>query len=244
MLGTNPKDWKVLVWLNMTLNSGDDISGVVVGIGANVLGFQEGDRVAAFHVMQSPHGSFAEYAIAPQYTTFRVPDAVSYEEASTIPLAAYTAALALFHEQQYPSPWDNAGKESIQSPLIIYGASSAVGAFAIKLAQFARIHPVIAVGSKNSGFLLPFLDFAQGDRLVDYTAYGTSDELAEAIRGAVKEAGIKDGSIYRSVDAVATPQTSKLQIFLFLPGSFFPLLSVALFYSMAWLMFSLHLEQP
>lgn len=43
------------------------------------LGSQVGDRVAAFHEMMSPHGSYAEYAVAWAYTTFHIPAKTSFE---------------------------------------------------------------------------------------------------------------------------------------------------------------------
>jgi NADPH:quinone reductase-like Zn-dependent oxidoreductase len=49
-----------------------------------VVGFRKGERVAAFHQMKTPHGSFAEYAIAPAHTTFRLPDGISFEEVSRL----------------------------------------------------------------------------------------------------------------------------------------------------------------
>jgi NADPH:quinone reductase len=75
-------DWDHLTSINKSLNSGDDIAGVVQSIGSNVYKTKEfkiGDRVAAFHPMMSPHGAFAEYAVAPQHTVFKVPDGVSFE---------------------------------------------------------------------------------------------------------------------------------------------------------------------
>ncbi|KAH6985366.1 putative quinone oxidoreductase [Ilyonectria destructans] len=205
--GTNPKDWKVPIWLptSNNTNTGDDIAGTVEAFGDNVFGFTKGDRVAAFHVMMTPHGAFAEYAIAPANTVFALPSAVSYEEAATIPLAAYTSAVALFHQLEFPSPWDPQAKRDSgkKRPVIIYGASTAIGAFAIKLAQVANIHPVIAVGSKNSKFVVPFLNSSKGDRIVDYTAYKTSEELVAALKDAVKEAGVEDGRAYDVYDCVS-----------------------------------------
>jgi NADPH:quinone reductase len=170
----------------------------------------KGDRVAAFHVMRAPAGSYAEYAIAPQHLVFPIPEAVSFEEASTIPLAAYTAAVALFYHLEFPSPWDKAAKRNEKRPLVIYGASTAIGAFGIKLAQFANIHPIIAVGSKNSDFVVPFLNASKGDRIVDYTAYKTHEELTAAIKGAIKEAGAADGRGFDVFDGVSTTETVKV----------------------------------
>lgn len=47
------------------MNTGDDIAGTVEAVGEDVVGFNKGDRVAAFHEMTTSHGAFAEYAIAP-----------------------------------------------------------------------------------------------------------------------------------------------------------------------------------
>lgn len=78
--GTNPKDWKLPKWLgNNETNQGDDIAGYVAALGDGVKGFVKGDRVAAFHEMQSLHGSYAEYAIAWDYSTFHLPDSTSFE---------------------------------------------------------------------------------------------------------------------------------------------------------------------
>lgn len=80
--GTNPKDWKSPSRTNTTSNSGDDVAGEIAKIGDAVFEFRPGDRVAAMHVMRTPSGAFAEYAIAPASTTFHLPQNVSYEEVS------------------------------------------------------------------------------------------------------------------------------------------------------------------
>ena len=77
--GSNPKDWKRPEY-GQPHNSGDDIAGIVEAVGDGVLEFKKGDRVAAFHEMMAPHGSFAEYGIAWDYTTFHLPQNTSFEE--------------------------------------------------------------------------------------------------------------------------------------------------------------------
>lgn len=86
------------------MNTGDNISGTMEAVGEDVIGFSKGDRVAAFHKMTTSHEAFAEYAIAPYYTTFHIPNSTSFEEAATIPLAAYTSICALFQELELPEP--------------------------------------------------------------------------------------------------------------------------------------------
>lgn len=78
--GTNPKDWKVPDGMKKSANSGDDIAGIVEAVGDDVTEFRPGDRVAAFHQMVTPNGSFAEYAIAWAASTFHIPKNISFEE--------------------------------------------------------------------------------------------------------------------------------------------------------------------
>merc|ERR1712014_476395 len=96
--GSNPKDWKVSEWMPdlPPANQGDDIAGVTE--------FKKGDRVAAFHEMLQPHGSYAEYAVAWAHTTFFLPEKTSFEEGAAIPLAALTAAVGLYANDRLDLP--------------------------------------------------------------------------------------------------------------------------------------------
>lgn len=82
--GCNPKDWKYPVYHGGIPNSGDDMAGRIAEVGEGVVEFRTGDRVAAMHVMGAPHGSFAEYGIAPASTTFHIPLKTSFEEVRTL----------------------------------------------------------------------------------------------------------------------------------------------------------------
>ena len=78
--GSNPKDWKIPDWIpDYNANSGDDIVGIVHSVGSNVWEFKKGDRVASFHEMMTSGGSFAEYAVGWQHTTFHLPKSLSFE---------------------------------------------------------------------------------------------------------------------------------------------------------------------
>lgn len=194
--GTNPKDWKVPEWKNVAHNSGDDIAGIVEAVGDNITEFHPGDRVAAFHEIGAPHGSFAEYAIAWGHTTFHIPKKTTFEEAATIPLAAMTAAVGLYMRLGLPEPWQPA-KEPL--PLVVYGASSAVGAYAIKLARLSNIHPIIAVAGKGQPFVETLLDRSKGDSIVDYRK--GDDAVVSGIKAALKQAGFSD--VHHAFDAVS-----------------------------------------
>ena len=79
--GSNPKDWKMPEWMTElpAMNQGDDIAGTIHAVGEGVTEFRVGDRVAAFHEMMKPHGSYAEYAVAWAHTTFFLPQKTSFE---------------------------------------------------------------------------------------------------------------------------------------------------------------------
>ena len=153
------------------MNQGDDIAGIVEKVGSRVWEFKPGDRVAAFHEMMTPHGSWAEYAVAWQHTTFHIPKETTFEEAAALPLAAMTAAAGLFSRLALPEPWSKAvsDEERENIPLVIYGASSAVGYYALQLAKKSNIHPLICIaGRAGSERVAPLLDQSKGDVLIDY----------------------------------------------------------------------------
>ncbi|KAK3215908.1 hypothetical protein GRF29_8g1490933 [Pseudopithomyces chartarum] len=180
--GSNPKDWKIPEWLSKTLNTGDDIAGTIHAVGSRVYEFKPGDRVASFHEMMTPHGSFAEYAVGWQHTTFHIPQETSFEDAAAIPLAAMTAALGLHERLGFDAPWVTGSKNG-ETPLLVYGGASAVGAYAIKLAQRAGIHPIIAVAGRGIPFVESLLSKDKGDAVVDYR--NGDDAVVSGIRSAL-----------------------------------------------------------
>ncbi|KAM7190103.1 alcohol dehydrogenase-like protein [Rhypophila sp. PSN 637] len=216
--GTNPKDWKAIQRYKPQLekyngaNTGDDIAGIVEQVGSSVYEFKPGDRVAAFHEMMTPAGSFAEYAIAYQHCTFHIPPTTTFEEAAALPLAAMTAAIGLYRNLGLPQPWSPPNpsprpSDSAPLPLIIYGASSAVGFYALQFALKSNIHPLICVaGRAGNDYILPYLDKSKGDVLIDYR--DGQEKVIEALKSAAPKGG---PPILHAFDAVSE-HGSPLQI--------------------------------
>ncbi|KAL5342697.1 chaperonin 10-like protein [Aspergillus crustosus] len=214
--GANPKDWKgpeyvaagniispILEGAIEPLNQGDDIAGIVEKVGKNVVEFKPGDRVAAFHEMYTPKGAYAEYAIAWSHTTFHLPSHTSFEEAATLPLAALTVAVSLYANHRFPPPWLPA---TAPTPFIIYGASSAVGSFAIKFARNSNIHPIIAIAGKGSGYVESILEKDKGDVVIDYRN-GVEATIA-AIKANLAKAG--QDAAYHALDAAMVPESAEV----------------------------------
>jgi NADPH:quinone reductase-like Zn-dependent oxidoreductase len=135
--------------------------------------------------MGKPYGAYAEYAIAPEHTTLLIPDTMSFEEASTIPLVSLTAALTLFRRQGYTAPWQSDAQERNQKrPLLVYAATTSLGTYAIKLAELAGIDPIVAIGGGNSDHVKRFLKSPQ-DVFLDYRT--GMESLKENVRYLAEE---------------------------------------------------------
>ncbi|KAL3449162.1 chaperonin 10-like protein [Aspergillus insuetus] len=194
--GLNPKDWKTPVEMLADgappTNQGDDIAGYVEAVGADVVGFHKGDRVAGFHRFMAPHGGYAEFAVVDDFASFHIHEKTSFEEAATIPLAAMTAAVGLYQHLRLPLPWSPASEPL---SLIIYGGATAVGAFAIKLARLSNIHPLIVVAGKGMPYVETLIDRSKGDTIIDYR------ESPSALTARIREAA-GGNSIHHAYDAV------------------------------------------
>ncbi|OCK77360.1 GroES-like protein [Lepidopterella palustris CBS 459.81] len=219
--GSNPKDWKMGEWKMMTGNTGDDIAGIVHAVGSDVWEFKPGDRVAAFHEMRTPGGSYAEYALAAQHTTFHIPKKTTFEEAATIPLAAMTAAIGLHIRLSIPLPFlPTPSNFTTPVPLVIYGGSSAVGAFALKLAALSNIHPLITIAGAGASYVETLIDRSKGDTIIDYRKGDAAvvSGIKEALKGATLRYAfdaVSDHGSYQNIAKVLDPHGA---ITLVLPG--------------------------
>ncbi|CAK1357313.1 Quinone oxidoreductase [Cercospora beticola] len=206
--GSNPKDWKRPQFMPDAepVNQGDDIAGIVHEVGEHVSEFKPGDRVFAFHEMMKPGGSYAEYALSWSATTAHLPANISFQAGAAIPLAALTAAVGLFARLQLPSPFTPPSAASNKAsndsrpptPLIIYGAASAVGSYALQLALRANIHPLICVAGKGIPHVESFIDQSKGDTIVDYR--DGNEAVVKALKAAADKHG---GKIEYAFDAVS-----------------------------------------
>jgi len=176
------------------------MAGIVEGVGANVYEFKPGDRVAAYHESFEPYGSFAEFSIAPSHTVFHISEETAFEDVAAVPLVAATAALGLFSRLHLPTPWDITPDAANRGPLLIYGAGSAVGAYAIQLAVRARIHPIIAIAGRSKNYVATLIKPSKGDCVFDYR------QGVDAVAAKVREA-LGDKGIYHAFDCISMSGT-------------------------------------
>lgn len=98
---------------------GKDAAGVVRAVGKNISQLQPGDRV----VSQLEHGAFAELVSAPAASCFRIPDAMSFEDAAAMGLVYQTAYFALMERGGFRKG----------ETVLVTGAVGGVGSAAIQI---------------------------------------------------------------------------------------------------------------
>lgn len=105
---------------------GIEAAGTVASIGSSVSGYAIGDRIAFISAMQPKGGVWAEYAaVRADSLILPIPEAMTFDHAAAIPVAA-TAALRALHALP---PIDPGGS------LFVAGASGAIGTFVVQLAR-------------------------------------------------------------------------------------------------------------
>ncbi len=139
----NQVDWKLrqgailpVAPFTSAIIPGRDVAGEVVQTGAEVTKFKTGDKV--FGMLDTAlGGGCAEYAVLPEAVTVALPQNLDYNEATAVPLTALTALQALRDKGQL-EPGEK---------VLINGASSAVGIFAVQIARVLGAGEVIGVCS-------------------------------------------------------------------------------------------------
>ena len=106
--------------------------------------FAVGDKVAAFTPMaRGPaYGAYQSHSLSPANTVFPLGPNTRFEDAATLPLAVMTAAIGLFVRIGAPEPSADgtSNPDAAGKGVLIWGASSSVGAFAVQLAKRAGLY--------------------------------------------------------------------------------------------------------
>jgi putative PIG3 family NAD(P)H quinone oxidoreductase len=112
---------------------GLEVAGRIIALGANVTGWQVGDRVCALLT----GGGYAEQVNIPAPMLMPIPDGWSYEQGAAVPEVFYTAYVNLFMEANLQKG----------ETVLIHGAASGVGTAAIQLVREAGCQAIATAGS-------------------------------------------------------------------------------------------------
>ncbi|CAE6502423.1 unnamed protein product [Rhizoctonia solani] len=146
----NPVDWKVLdygIFVDkFPAVLGTDGAGIIESVGPDVTNFKVGDKV----FFQGFYGrvdetTFQEESIVETDIISKIPDNITDDQASTIPVAALAALVGLFQKTAIDFPAN--GPTANGKGVLILGGSSSVGQFVIQLARIAGFSPIVTTAS-------------------------------------------------------------------------------------------------
>ena len=141
-------------------------AGEVAAVGAEVTGHSPGDRV-----MCSGTGGYAEYAVTDWGRVNRMPDGLSFEQATTLPVALITMHNALV----------TAGRLHAPDSVLIQGASSGVGLMGLQIAKLRGAGLVI--GSSTDAARRGRLNEFGADLVIDTREPAWPEQVLEATGG-------------------------------------------------------------
>ncbi len=145
---------------------GAEVAGIVDEVGWGVTSVKVNDRVMAI----PRGGAFAEYSYAPEASVFAMPEAMSFEEAASMPIVYQTGHFAMTHRYQVQEgEW-----------LLVHAGASGVGMAAIQIGKALGAKVIATAGSETK------LQFARGqgaDYTVNYTDVGWVDRVKEITQG-------------------------------------------------------------
>jgi len=155
----NPIDYKIvqghlkdMLQLDLPAGIGYDVSGEVVEIGSGVKDFEIGDEVFG-RVPQEYMGTVAEFVTVDSKVVAHKPENITFEKASSLPLAGLTAMQAL---EKVDLKKDDR--------ILIHAGSGGVGSFAV---QYAKAKGAI-VYTTTSTTNLDWVKALGADRVIDY----------------------------------------------------------------------------
>jgi NADPH:quinone reductase-like Zn-dependent oxidoreductase len=177
---------------------------VVVEVGRGVTRFKVGDRVVGLATSlqaldgQNSQGAFQLYTVLNAYTTSIIPDTVSYESASVLPLCLSTAASGMFSKGFLNLQYPTVPPKQTGQTLLVWEGSTSVGCNAVQLAVAAG-YEVFSTASPKNFELVKRLG---ASRVFDYNSPTVVSDLIGAFKGKICAGAIGIGQ------ALSTKTTS------------------------------------
>jgi len=157
-------EFKRILRYRLPLILGHDVAGVVARIGSRVRRFKPGDEVFA-RPADGRIGTFAEFIAIKEDDVAIKPNALTMEEAASIPLVGLTAWQALI---------ERANLKQAQK-VLIHAGSGGVGTFAIQLAK----HVGATVATTTSAANVDLVRSLGADVVIDYKKEDFADVLRD-----------------------------------------------------------------
>jgi amino acid adenylation domain-containing protein len=147
---------------------GFEVAGTVLQAGGEVADFRPGDRVCG--LTGASLGGHADLVNVDHRLLVRIPEALTFSEACTLPVPFLTARYALL----------DVGRLAAGETLLIHSAASCTGLMAIQLARRAGIKIVATVGSQEKVTYLRGLGL---EKVINYHSEDVMADLVAALPG-------------------------------------------------------------
>ncbi|KAF2225349.1 oxidoreductase-like protein [Elsinoe ampelina] len=209
-LAINPIDWKVQGGYavdKFPVVLGGDVAGEIHSVGASVKGLKVGDRVFGQTTYLTngkiTHGGFQHFTAVPTTVVSKIPDNISYSEASVLPIAASTAMVGLYSPDHLGLPLPSLDPKDSGKVIIIWGGSSSVGATAIQLAKASGVSVITTASVHNHEFVKATVGATAA---FDHRSPTVVDDIVKAVKSSGKEfAGIYDSiSLKESAEPIGS----------------------------------------
>ncbi|KAJ7066269.1 chaperonin 10-like protein [Mycena amicta] len=188
---------------------GLNASGRVADVGPGASLLRVGDRVTVFspHLFEQGSGSkdalpgtMQEYLVLPDHLFAKIPDDLDLSAAATIPDNFVTAFYTLFDQLNLPIPSSlpaSSPPANAAAPILIYGAGSTTGQYALQLLHAAGYTNVTATASPHHHTRLRSIG---AQHTLDYASPSLAADAAVA-------AGGDDGKFVYALDCISADAT-------------------------------------
>ena len=146
-------------WIRYPIIPGSDVAGEVAAVGSGVTRFRVGDRVLGLAVgldkarNNAAEGAFQTYCVLLAHLASPIPESLSFEAASVLPLGLSTAACGLFQKDFLALDPPCSAPRSNGKTVLIWGGSTSVGSNAIQLAVAAGYDVVTTASPHNFDYV-------------------------------------------------------------------------------------------
>ncbi|KAI8621296.1 alcohol dehydrogenase class-3 [Chytriomyces sp. MP71] len=181
----NPTDWKHIDYVAPIGSTvGCDWAGTVLQVGSKVTrSFKVGDRVWGFahgsNGVNPDDGTFATTITVKGDIALPIPNNLSFEDAATLGVGVYTVGQGLYQSLGLELP--SANPTAHNTPILVYGGSTATGALAIQFAK-ASGYTVFATASPRN---FDYLTRLGADKVFDYNSPTVAADIRAASNGGV-----------------------------------------------------------
>lgn len=163
---------------------------------------KKGDRVLAhcfgLGTGKPTNAGFQHYSAVPAIATAKIPDNMSFNDATVLPLAISTAAAGLYQPGYLELPFPTSSPKDSGKVIVVWGGSSSVGSTAIQLAVASGVDVITTASKRNHDYAANL--GAKG--VFDYNSSSVVDDVVKA----VKDSGKQFAGIY---DSISLPESFK-----------------------------------